>query len=568
MIRNCIEFSGAKGASLLVTASLMVFGYMPAAVAASDDEARGELGLVAAPNVPLAGLLRALPDHARAIAAGEARRPDGQMKPGSGCDKEIDIDSEIEAARVVGVVDTGICTNSDIDTYTDASSGKTYVVIAGGTENAWTQIDVTNPADPKLIYQAKWSGRAGKATYTPDVKTFKRTYDEVTKYYLALALERTGLTGGCGVVIVDVTDPIDPLLDTQYRGGGNGWCDTHNVFVEDDGSSGDGSYIYATADLTADLRVLEIIDGTSCGDDPDRVCVGPLVEQGVYRASNAWAVTDDNTFDDIYVHDVTVQNGIVYASYWLGGLHIFDADEIRGGVPTPSGIVNETDADVILPTYVSGEPFLVHHAYPSADDKFVFVEDEITYREGDEPVQMFDTERLLYVDGLMIDDYFGDVPVHPAHNLEVSGNRLYVGWYRAGLQAWDFVDINDDHGAGFLRVGRVGDAAPRTAGVYHQAQTKKDSDGGAYIDGPLDGAWAVRVLSLLATPESGSSKVFSTFAFQSDREFGLIIDCLADSNDSLTNCPPQFGSGDGGDDGGDDGGNVKQCNPKSPKCNN
>jgi hypothetical protein len=537
MIRQRINFNGTKGAGVLVAASLLVFG-STAAVAAPDDERAGELSLVAAPNVPMAGLLPTLPDHARAIERGEARRPDAQAPGGGGCDKEIDVgdtvDSEIAAARVVGAVDTDICTNSDIDTYSDGTS--TYVVIAGGTENAWTQIDVTDPANPTITHQASWAGRAGKGTYTPDVKTFKQTIGAVTKYYLALGLERTKLTGACGVVIVDVTTPTSPDVVFQYSG--SDWCDTHNVFVEDD-ASGNGIYIYATADATADLRVLSISGGDS---------VAAPVEQGVYRRTDSKAATDSNTFDDVYVHDVTVQDEVVYASYWGGGLNIFDAIEIRGDGQTPADIVSEATpgvADVIAPTFASSNPFLVHHAYPSPDGGLVFVEDEITYVEGDEPVQMFNTTTtpISKQDGLVIDDLSGDVPVYPAHNLEVSGNRLYVGWYQAGLQAWDF-DVK-----GFVGV----DSAPRTADVYHQAQVKDSDD--AY-----DGAWGVRVLSLDAIPDGGRSAATSTFAFQSDREFGLIIDCLGDGNGDLANCPAQLVLDGGGED-------EKECNPRSPNCN-
>ena len=80
----------------------------------------------------------------------------------------------------------------------------------------------------------------------------------------------------------------------------------------------------------------------------------------------------------------------------------------------------------------------------------------------------------------------------PAHNLLVAGDRLYVGWYKAGLQAFGF-----DSG-GFV-----------DRPVYHQVQTEPSDD--AY-----DGAWNV----LLATAGA------STYVFQSDRRYGLIVDKL------------------------------------------
>lgn len=540
----CTKFESGKYKALFPATALILVGGISAAIAAPEEEHRGEQSLVATPNVPMVGMLQALPDHARAIEVGRAGLADNRAKPGSGCDKAIDtgdtIDSQIGGARMVGGIDTGICTNSDIDTYTDGTSS--YVMIAGGTEAAWSHIDVTDPANPVMLYQHKWPGRAGKGTYTPDLKTFSIG----TSHYIAMGLERTALTGACGVVIADVTVPTAPVIVEQYMNGsadiGDDWCDTHNVFVEKVANTGDGLYIYATADITADLRVLSINPVNYGGGS-----VSAPVEQGVYRSTQANAAVDGNTYDDVYVHDVTVQDGIVYASYWLDGLHVFDADEIRGGGQTAADVLTELTighVDITDPSFNSGEPFLVHHAYPSADGNHVFVEDEITFIAGDQPVQMFDTVSGALVDGLTIDDSTGDVPVIPAHNLEVSGDRLYVGWYQAGLQAWDF------DGAGFLGSGLI----PRTADSHHQAQVKS-------TDGFYDGAWGIRVRELAAVPEGGGAPALSTFAFQSDREFGLIVDCLGDGAGSLASCPAQYVAG-GGDDGGDSG-----CNPRSPKCN-
>lgn len=96
-----------------------------------------------------------------------------------------------------------------------------------------------------------------------------------------------------------------------------------------------------------------------------------------------------------------------------------------------------------------------------------------------------------YVDGIALGSSLMPV-VNPAHNLLVEGNRLYVGWYKAGLQAFDF------GASGFT--GRP---------IYHQAQTEA-------ADNAYDGAWNV----LLAT--SGSTQ----YVFQSDRQYGLIVDAV------------------------------------------
>ncbi|MCB0080664.1 MAG: hypothetical protein KDE47_07030, partial [Caldilineaceae bacterium] len=96
-----------------------------------------------------------------------------------------------------------------------------------------------------------------------------------------------------------------------------------------------------------------------------------------------------------------------------------------------------------------------------------------------------------------------DVPLSAAHNLEMRWDlhpdRLYVGWYKMGLQAWQYT------ADGFVRSY----AEPRTALLYHQVQT--NLEGTAYT-----GAWGVR----LAEINDG------LYVFQSDYRYGLIIDCL------------------------------------------
>lgn len=386
------------------------------------------------------------------------------------CDKDIGTTSVIFGVSFVAAQDNRICTTADIDVYTSVVDSHThhYIVQAGGQEAAWTHTGVTNPANPALLGQFTWSGRGGKNTYTPDVKAFKQG----TKNYIAMGLERTAPSGYCGVVIADVTDPTSPTVVKQFIG--SNWCDTHNVFVENDGS-GNGAYIYATANTTNDMRVLDIGGGGGS--------VGSPVEVGRYTAPTA---NNDN-----YVHDITVidHGGSIgrraYLSYWDSGLVVLNASDVTPGTnPTP----------LVGPNVIDPANFLTHHAYPNAAGTRVFIEDEITYSPGFEPVQMWDissTTNPSYVDGIAADVGKGG-ELLPAHNLHVEGNTLYVGWYKAGLQAFDFSDT----GIGSRR-------------AYHQVQTERTDD-------VYDGAWGVRLL------EIGGEK----YVFQSDRRYGLIIDRL------------------------------------------
>ncbi len=499
----------------LVAGSTSGFGAEPAA-------ARQLSGLRQAPGIAVSPLPTVLPDHARGLGDQRRREPGNQ-----GCNKTIDTgntaDSQIFANRVVAAQDNIICTNADIDVYT--SGGSTFAVQGGATEAAWTHTDVSNPRQPVIVGQFEWtrSGGGGKTT-TPDIKAFHQGAND----YIALALERTAVRGFCGVVIVNVNQPGSPVIVSQFIG--SGWCDTHNVFVEND-VNGDGAYIYATADLTADLRVLAI------NDPALGATVANPIEVGMYQRTDRNPPNDADVFNDAYVHDVTVIEGIVYAAYWNKGVDILPASLIRQAGVTGL-FADETSAtNVRPPAFAPATPFLAHHAFPNADGSVVFIEDEITFDvdaggnpvSGVEPVQAWTTgASAARVDGLLLDNAGGgDIPVNPAHNLEINfglqPGRLYVGWYKMGLQAWDFDAL------GFTRLSAT-PTAGRTADAYHQAQVEA-------ADEPYSGAWGVRLAEIVAVPAGGGAAVPSLFAFQSDRNFGLIVNCLGDGNGNLTNCP-------------------------------
>ncbi len=456
----------------LLVLLLAILGALPATLAADDDR----LSLTPAPDRPLAtiGLRHSLPGHPGPAGQGQL------ASPPPACDKEVDLTSTVAGVIPVAAQDNSICTSSDIDTYV-GQDGKTYVVQAGGQEAAWVHTDVSDPSSPVLVEVWVWNGKAGSNTYTPDVKVFS----QAGKDYIVLALERLAQVAFCGVVIMDVTNPLDPILVDQFIGDdADFWCDVHNTFVEND-SNGDGAFIYVTADNTQDLRVLDISN------------LAAITELGKYRrTARGFGIT---VFDDVYVHDVTVVAGKVYASYWLAGLDIFDASLIKVAAAT----VDENNPGVvtITPPLFSETPFLVHHAFPSGDGNQVFIEDEITFQTGFEPVQMWTTASSpVYVDGIeLAGSGAADLPfLLPAHNLLVDGGRLYVGWYKAGLQVFDF------DSTGF--VGRP---------IYHQVQTEVS-------DEPYDGAWGVRLATIGAT----------TYVFQSDRRHGLIVDATLDTLDT------------------------------------
>ena len=110
-------------------------------------------------------------------------------------------------------------------------------------------------------------------------------------------------------------------------------------------------------------------------------------EVGRYTASGA------NTSN--YVHDVTVvdHGGLagrrVYLSYWDSGLVILNAADL-------------TATPLVAPNVIDPGGFLTHHAVPSVDGSFVFIQDEFLGAPGEpqtgEPVQMWNVATLSRVD--------------------------------------------------------------------------------------------------------------------------------------------------------------------------
>jgi len=386
------------------------------------------------------------------------------------CDKDIDPAGSIAGVAFVAAQDNGICTTGEAASYENA--GNLYIAQAGGQEAAFTITRIAPDGSPTLITQETWGT---PNTYTADIKAFKQG----TQWYIALALERLQAGAACGVVIVEVTDaPATAVIDQVSTAE---WCDVHNVFVEN-GSNGDGKYIYLTADFPDDMRVLDITD------------LSAISEIGRYTHPEAGGSN--------FVHDMTVidHGGAigrrVYVAYWAAGLMILDADHLTPGVIEPGSPNQPLNPD----HSIDPVGFLTHDAYPTADGSALFIEDEFMNTAGLEPVQMWDISASAtpaYVDGIGLGSALMPL-VHPAHNLLVEGNRLHVGWYKAGLQSFDFT------ASGFT--GRP---------MYHQVQTEAADD--AY-----DGAWNV----LLAT--IGSTQ----YVFQSDRRYGLIIDTVVSPLDA------------------------------------
>jgi hypothetical protein len=84
----------------------------------------------------------------------------------------------------------------------------------------------------------------------------------------------------------------------------------------------------------------------------------------------------------------------------------------------------------------------IHHAYPTEDDQFLFVEDEVNYDGERAQLWLFDIRDLS--DPRQVSAISLEAPFSSPHNLLVVGDLLYVGWYSDGVRVFRYDVGNPD----------------------------------------------------------------------------------------------------------------------------
>ena len=299
----------------------------------------------------------------------------------------------------VAYVPTGFCFNGEIDTF--EINDRFYVVQSLGDEAAFFITEATDPQNPIVVGAWQWNDY----TYSADVKAFKQG----DRRFIALSLEP--IIKLCGVAVVEVTDPANPILIDRYdadnTGSDAGWCDTHTTQISAD-DNGDGAFIYVSAMETSDLRVLDIRD------------LSQVTEINHYTDPNA-------NSGDTFVHDTTLVRDRVYLAYWSAGVVILDRRLLESG----------SEAKPLNPPQsIAPAELQVHHSYPTEDDNFLFVEDEVNYDSQRSQLRMYDIRDLENPTEVLALEL--DQPYSSPHNLLVSGNLLFAGWYTDGVRVFQY----------------------------------------------------------------------------------------------------------------------------------
>jgi hypothetical protein len=281
--------------------------------------------------------------------------------------------------------------------------GRDYAII-GTFMHDWAKVfDVTDPASPVLTDSIQLDARR-----INDVKIHPNNR-------LGVLTREGASTRRNGIVLLDLSTPAHPTIISEYTETVTGGV--HNVWID-----GPNDLIYACHNGTRDIRIIDISD--------------PRQPQEVGR----WGLPNE----DRSLHDVIVQDGYAYLSYWDDGLITLDVGAgTHGGSPR-------------APAFVSRFQYPLGHTHTAwRHGKYLFIGDEIFPSD-------WDAARPIEARGYIhVVDYSNpdtpvevaryEVPESGAHNFWVEDDILYVGYYQAGLRV---VDVSGELRGDLYRQGR------------------------------------------------------------------------------------------------------------------
>jgi hypothetical protein len=346
-----------------------------------------------------------------------------------------------------------------------------YLGTGGGGDRLYA-IDIADPANPVVIDSiVANTRRVNDIMTTPDGRVLVFTREGASD-------RRNGL------VIASLADPAHPKPIAEFTDGVT--AGVHSAFVYRQPRY--GTHVYLTNDGTGALHVLDI-------DDPSHP-----KEVAQWRTDRPDAAR--------VLHDVDVQDGLAYLSYWNDGLVILDVGNgMAGGSPANPQLVSQFKYDLNAlyrdvearhgPGFIRG----THTAWRHRN--YVFIADEV-FPAGEvegakDAAASRAFGRLQVIDVSDIKQPRSVAWYEPeyggVHNVWVAGDTLYLGAYNGGFHAFDV--------SGEL----MGDLRAQQREMAHVHTADKDGvepnyaftwgvvvqDGLAYVNDNNSGLWIVRM---------------------------------------------------------------------------
>lgn len=285
-----------------------------------------------------------------------------------------------------------------------------YLGTTGGGDRLYT-IDISDPAKPVIVDSIMDDLRV-----LNDIMT--------TADGKVLVFTREGASNRKnGIVICTLEDPLHPKKVADFTDGVT--AGVHSAFVYTDPKH--GTHVFLTNDGTGSVDVVDI-------NDPAHP-----------RRAGSWQ-TGTPTEAGRYIHDIDVQDGLLYGSYWNDGLVILDVGNgIKGGTPARPQLVSQFKYDLASlykDAEVTGGKGYVRGTHSAwRHGKYVFIADEVFGLEDLRSKTGRAYGRLQVVDVSDLDHPKSVAWYEPefggVHNLWVAGDTLYMGAYNAGFRAFD-----------------------------------------------------------------------------------------------------------------------------------
>ncbi len=360
----------------------------------------------------------------------------------------VEVTPRIDEAELIKVGRGAAADHHSGDTWVfEGADGRDYAYVGTFMYDWMKAWDVTDPSSPVLTDSVQLDARR-----INDVKIHASGRIGI--------LTREGASDRRnGIVILDLSDPARPSIVSEYKRTVPGGV--HNVWIE-------GDLVYAVHNGTSDIHIIDISDPAA----PDEV--------------GRWGMPESPSKS---LHDVIVQDGYAYLSYWDDGAVMLDVGAgTHGGTPTEPAFVSRYK-------YPIGN---THTAWRAG--RYLFVGDEIFPQEWDADAPI---EARGYVHVLDMEDPNNpvevaryEVPEAGAHNIWVEGDRLYVGYYQAGLRV---VDISGELRGDLYRQGREiavlktidGESTVPNWGMTWGAQIHK---GNIFTSDLNSGLWIVKLV--------------------------------------------------------------------------
>jgi len=335
-------------------------------------------------------------------------------------------------------------------------------------------IDISNPNSPVIVDSIQVNARSINDMMT----TADGNYMVITREGAA---DRKN-----GIVIADTRDPLHPKALSEFTDGVT--SGVHSAFIHTQPKY--GTHVYLTNDGTGAVHVIDINDPAH----PKQVATWKTPRADAGRM----------------LHDIDVQNGLLYGSWWNDGIVILDVGNgIKGGTPSSPKFVSQYkyDLDALYRDVEKegGKGFIrgTHTAWRYKD--YLVIADEVFSNDAAQTLftggrsrahgrlQVLDVKDIEHPKPVAwYEPEYGGV-----HNVWMLGDTLYLGAYNAGFRAFDMSgELRGDLKAQGREIGEFMPAdaggkipnAPMTWGVVVNPK-----DGLAYVNDFNSGLWVVKI---------------------------------------------------------------------------